>query len=111
MFAEAAFPKEWISHFIPEEKRKSARKMCISTKKHVGFLYQAFEKGYISSSEEMPEYSGAALLFYNEENLLFHIDCCERLKTLPRRAVLTAEEWGLTIAQSKNGAYHFHIPE
>ena len=111
MFEEVQFPREWINHFVPEEKRKSAKKTCLSTKKHVGFLYQAFEKGYMSPSEEMPEYSGEALLYYNGEGLLFRIDHCEKLEKLPHRAVLTAEEWGLTIAQSKNGTYHFHIPE
>ena len=105
MFEEAAYAKAWIDHFVPEEKKKSARKTCITTKKHVGFLYQAFEKGYIAPSEEVPSYSGEAVLYYNEENLAFHIDACERLEKLPRRAVLTAEDWSRTLAAGRNCTY------
>ena len=105
MFEEAAYAKAWIDHFVPEEKKKSARKSCISTKKHVGFLYQAFEKGYIAAAEKIPTYSGGAVLYYNEENLAFHIDACERLEKLPRRTVLTAEDWSWTLAAGRNSLY------
>ncbi len=109
MFEEAAYARTWIEHFIPEEKRKSARKTCLTTKKHVGFLYQAFEKGYVAPAENAPAYSGEAVLYYNEENLAFHIDRCEKLEALPCRAVLTAADMGWTLARGRDALYFLSL--
>ena len=105
MFEEAAYAKEWINHFVPEEKRKSAKKMCISTKKHVGYLYQAFEKEYAPCCTEACAFApiGEAVLYYNEENLAFRIDKAQNLAPLPRMCVLTAEDMSFTIAANKRG--------
>ncbi|MBQ8506408.1 MAG: tRNA (guanosine(37)-N1)-methyltransferase TrmD [Clostridia bacterium] len=111
IFEEAQFSKTWISHFIPEEKRKSARKACITTKKHVGYLYQAFERGYISPSEEMPEYSGKALLYYDGEELLFRLDRCENIGNLPKRCVLSSPDWSWTVIEVKGRKLYFFKAE
>ena len=106
MFREAAFPKEWIAAFVCGEKRKSARKACICTKKHAGFLYQAFEMGYAASCEPM-ELSGPALLYCDGEGIAFHVDSCEKLFPLPRRSVLAAEDMSWTMVSGKNGQLFF----
>ena len=108
MFAEAAFAKDWIAAFVPEEHRKSARKRCISAKKHIGYLYQAFEAGYISAPEEACSIGmmGEALLYCNEENLLFQVDHAERLLPLKRKWVLTGGDMACTIAASGKGEIH-----
>ena len=112
MFTEAAFAREWISAFVSEEHRKSARKKCISAKKHVGYLYQAFELGYIPRDESACSVGviGEALLYCNEENLLFRVNHCGALLPLERRWVLCDPDMQWTIAQGKNETY-ISMPE
>ena len=105
MFEEAAYAKEWINAFVPEDKRKSAKKMCIRTKKHVGYLYQAFERDYAPYIKEAVAFAaiGEAILYYNEENLAFKIDKAQDIGALPRACVLTAMDKTWTMAASKRG--------
>jgi hypothetical protein len=112
MFEEAAYAKNWISAFVPEENRKSAKKKCISTKKHAGFLYQAFETGLAPHNEDACSVGiiGEAVLYFNEENLAFHVDCAEKIGQLPRKALLTAKDMTWTLAAGKNVCYFAAIP-
>ena len=112
MFEEAAYAKNWIAAFVPEENRKSARKKCISSKKHVGYLYQAFESGLAPCNKEACSIGviGEAVLYFNEENLAFHVDHAERIGNLPRKALLTAQDMSWTIAAGKNDIYFATIP-
>ncbi len=105
MFEEAGYAKEWINHFVPEDKRKSAKKMCITTKKHVGFLYQAFEHGYVLHAEGACSAAiiGEAVLYYNEENLAFRIDKAQLLGEIPKLCVLTTADMQATMAANKRG--------
>jgi len=107
MFEEAGYARAWINRFVLEEKRKSARKACISAKKHVGYLYQAFELGYAPRSEEAASFApmGEAVLYYNEENLAFFIDKSHKLGKLPPKCVLTAPDMAWTMAMGKNELY------
>ena len=72
----------------------------------MGFLYQAFEKGYAASCEAM-EFSGPALLFCNEENLAFRVDKCESMLPLPKKCVLAAEDLAWTMAAGKQCEIYF----
>ena len=45
------WPKRWFNAFVPEASRRAAKKQCFSGRRHVGFLWQAFSKGFI------PEYT------------------------------------------------------
>jgi len=109
MFREASYAKEWLNAFVPEDKRKSAKKLCITTKKHIGFLYQAFEKGYIPREEEALSVGvfGEAILFDNKNNLLMRVDHCERIKDLPPFCLLTAEDFSWTMAVSNKKELFF----
>ena len=114
MFAEAAYAKSWFSRFVPEENRKAAKKMCFSGRRHVGYLYQAFEMGYApcetgDAASFAP--SGSAVLYFNAENLAFIISDCRNLQFLPEKCVLTAEDMSWTLAAGKNGAYYFSAPD
>ena len=109
MFAEAAYAKEWLKAFVPEDRRKSARKMCISTKKHVGWLYQAFSMGYAPCVQGeaawagLRKASGAAVLYLNDENLAFRVDSVEKLVEALmqfKRAVISGEDFSWTCAFS-----------
>ena len=107
MFEEADYAKSWISAFVPEQNRKSARKKCISTRKHVGYLYQAFEYGLIPFEEDACSIGviGEAVLYFNEESLAFHVDHAEKIGNLPCTAVLTAPDMSWTLAIGKKRFY------
>ena len=109
MFAEAAYARDWISAFVPEEHRKSARKRCISAKKHIGYLYQAFEAGYIPQDETACSVGviGEAVLYCNEENLAFRVDHAGKMLPLPRKWVLTAPDMSWTLAAGRDGRCFF----
>ena len=110
LFEEAAYAREWIAAFVPETHRKSAKKRCISTKKHVGYLYQAFELGYIPAEDCAGSAAllGEAVLYCNEEGLAFRVDHAEKIGELPRKWVLTAPDMACTIAAGKSGCYYAH---
>ena len=46
------FPKDWLGAFVPEECLKAAKKQCISGRRHVGWLWQAFSMGFIPDFSE-----------------------------------------------------------
>lgn len=50
--AAGRFPKEWLGAFVPEENRKAAKKQCLSGRRHVGYLWQAFSMGFILGFSE-----------------------------------------------------------
>ena len=115
MFAETAYAKAWFSRIVPEERRRAARKQCFSGRRHVGWLYQAFEMGYAPSvrGEEAeakfaakPEdaaLGGGAVLYLNRENLAFRLENPEALSHLPRLALLTAPDFSWSFARSSRG--------
>lgn len=110
MFEEAEFARRWIERFVAPEHRKSARKRCISSKKHVGYLYQAFELGYAPCETGQAASFGVfgrAILYYNEYDMAFIISNCSALDKLPSKCLLTPQDMSWTIAAGKNGAYYF----
>ena len=112
MFEEAAFARNWIAAFVPEENRKSAKKHCISSKRHVGYLYQAFEMGYIPVNEGAASaiILGEAVLYCNEEGLAFRVDHAEKIGPLQRKWVLATPDMDFTMAAGKNGICFATIP-
>ena len=77
----SAWPRYWIDTFVPEGRRKEARKRCLPGKRHVGFLWQAFDQGFIPEYEQgeaararwqeaLPE---SCLLFLPGDDLLYRI--------------------------------------
>ena len=82
MFAEAAYGKGWFAHIVPEENRSKAKKQCFSGRRHVGWLYQAFEMGYApceNGDAAWENRSGEAVLYLNREGLAFAIENAEAL--------------------------------
>lgn len=113
MFEEAEFARRWIERFVAPEHRKSARRRCISGRKHAGYLYQAFELGYAPCKTGQAASFGVfgrAVLFDNESNLAFVISDCAKLDVLPDKYLLTPQDMAWTIAAGKNGAYYFAAP-
>ncbi len=75
------WPKQWIDAFVPEENRKAAKKQCVSGRRHVGHLWQAFTMGfipeYLEDGAALDSWRGAApeeaLLYLPEDGLLFGV--------------------------------------
>ncbi|MBQ6373895.1 MAG: tRNA (guanosine(37)-N1)-methyltransferase TrmD [Clostridia bacterium] len=76
------FPRRWLNAFVPEEKRKAAKKPCLSGRRHVGFLWRAFTEGFIghyldgeaaraSWSDRAPE---RCLLYLPDDGLLYRVE-------------------------------------
>ena len=107
---EAAYGKEWFAHFVPAENRSKAKKQCFSGRRHVGWLYQAFEMGFAPSEpgeDNWKKRSGPAVLYLNREGLAFAIENAEALPHLPRCALLTAADFSWTFARSNRGELYF----
>ena len=91
------FPKAWLSVFVPEENRRAARKQCVSGRRHVGWLWQAFSMGFIpdftegdAAAEKWRESPpGACLVYLPEERLLYR---CEGGAALPFEGCVIADE-------------------
>ena len=110
MFAEATYAKEWFAHFVPEENRRAAKKQCFSGRRHVGWLYQAFEMEYAPCEPGEANWnsrSGAAVLYLNREGLAFAIENAEALPHLPRCALLTGLDFSWTFARSNRDEIYF----
>ena len=74
------FPKRWLNAFVPEDRRKEAKKACLSGRRHVGFLWQAFRMGLAPALEGEAAWSawqdaglGACLLFLPDDGLLYRV--------------------------------------
>ena len=89
--AADAFPLEWLRRFVPEDRFRSARRQCISTKKHAGFLWQAFTMEFIAPKafgeaaeaalpDPLPR--GTRLYFPGDRVLLRLTEPMERAKAL-----------------------------
>ena len=75
------WPKRWFSAFVPEERRKEAKKQCFSGRRHMGWLWQAFSMGYapcVEGDEALALWAEvlleSALLYLSEDALLYRID-------------------------------------
>ena len=75
------WPKQWLNAFVPEENRKAAKKQCVSGRRHVGYLWQAFTMGFVPDflegdparaawRENAPE---ECLLYLPEDRLLYAV--------------------------------------
>ncbi len=74
------FPKKWFNAFVPEDRRKEAKKQCFSGRRHVGHLWRAFTMGYIPATEGenakdlwLQSDDEAALLYLPQEQLLYRV--------------------------------------
>lgn len=116
MFAEAAYAKRWFARFVPAEARSAARKQCFSGRRHIGWLYQAFEMNFApcaageAAEAAYGERSGPAVLYLNREGLGFEIENCEALPALPPCALLTAADERWTFARSNRSVLYFSRP-
>ena len=109
MFEEAAYAKTWFAHFVPAESRAAAKKLCFSGRRHIGYLYQAFEAGYAPAVRDdgaLGGVSGAAVLYLNRDGVALTIDRAEAVGSLPRFALLTARDMAWTIAVSNKGTIY-----
>ena len=102
MFAEAAFERNWIEAFVSKEKRASARKRCVNGRKHVGYLYQAFDLGYTDEAADV-DAVGEAILYDNRARVGVLVDDAAKIGAMRPYRVLTAADFAWTRAVMKNG--------
>ena len=74
------WPKKWFAAFVPEDRRREAKKQCFSGRRHVGYLWQAFSMGFAEAlegdaarrawAENRPD---ACMLCLPDDGLLFKV--------------------------------------
>ena len=106
------WPKRWFSAFVPEERRREAKKQCFSGRRHVGFLWQAFAMAYAPAlegdaarrawAEANPE---ACMLYLPADALLFRIGGAlpDALMASPGGAILADEALTRTLVTTGRG--------
>jgi hypothetical protein len=74
------WPKQWFTAFVPEDRRKEAKKQCFSGRRHVGFLWQAFSMGFVEAMEGDAAWDGwfenvpeTCMLCLPDDGLLFRV--------------------------------------
>ena len=75
------WPRQWLAAFVPPERLKAAKKQCLPGKRHIGWLWQAFDMGFIpdcTMGHEAAEHwlenpPGRCLLFLPEDGLLYRV--------------------------------------
>ena len=74
------WPRRWFAAFVPEDRRREARKQCFSGRRHVGFLWQAFSMNYASALEGedarrawRDAADGEGMLCLPDDGLLFRV--------------------------------------
>ena len=115
MFRERGYARAWIGRFVPEDRRKTARKRCVSSRGHVGYLYQAFEMDLApclrggEARAALADARGAAELYFDREGVGFDVENCEARGELPRCALLTAANGAWTAAMGKGEMYFLDV--
>ena len=75
------WPRQWIEAFVPDARRKAAKKQCLSGRGHVGHLWQAFTPGFIPNFDQGEAAASgwaanapqAFLLYLPGEGLLYRV--------------------------------------
>ena len=81
------WPKRWLNAFVPEDRRKAARKQCLPGRRHVGHLFQAFTMGFIPDFADgdaardawRANLPAACQLYLPEDGLLYAIPDASKL--------------------------------
>ena len=118
------FPKKWFSAFVPETNRKMAKKQCLSGRRHVGYLWQAFSMGFIADyvegnaawEKERDIWSEDLLTYLPEDRLLYRTHNGTSLEALAALGPVILANEGLTrtfvwTGRSGKGPYYYEIKE
>ena len=80
------WPRQWFAAFVPEERRREAKKQCFSGRRHVGWLWQAFSMGFtpcVEGAEAWRKWSDAVpeagVLYLPDDGLLYRVEELRRL--------------------------------
>ena len=104
------WPRAWLDAFVPEAGRKAAKKQCLSGRRHVGFLWQAFSMGCIpdftegeaSRSKLRQLLAGEALIWLPDEKLLYRASGMDPEALRPLGPIVVADA-GLTRTFAQTG--------
>ena len=100
------FPKQWLNAFVPEERRKEAKKQCLNGRRHIGYLWRAFTMGFIEPAPgEWP--GGEALMYLPDDGLLYAVP--DGYMPDARHFVLTDPAFTRTLMRTSDGHRYFYI--
>ena len=101
------WPKAWFNAFVPEDRRREAKKQCFSGRRHVGFLWQAFAMGFAQAVEGDDAWQrwadapgNACMLYLPDDRVLFRVAGEIPADLLPEmgHAILSDENFTRTFA-------------
>ena len=114
------WPKRWFNAFVPEARRKAAKKVCFSGRRHTGALWQAFAQGYLPALEGEAARAAwhafepeQATLFLPDEGLLYRIEGSASPDGLAmfESFMLTDEALTVTFVRTAAGQEYCHIDD
>ena len=80
------WPKRWFAAFVPQARRKEAKLICFSGRRHVGNLWHAFSMGYapcVEGKEAVRRWkafgNGPCALYLPESALLYALESADGL--------------------------------
>ena len=106
------WPKRWFRAFVPEDRRREAKRPCLSGRRHVGCLWRAFSMGYAEALEGeaaaakwRAEAPRTVWLYLPDDRLLFRVEGAlpEALFCGPGQAIFADEGLTRTLACTGRG--------
>ena len=106
------WPKQWFAAFVPEDRRREAKRPCLSGRRHVGCLWRAFSMGYAEALEGeaaaatwRAEAPRTVWLYLPDDRLLFRVEGAlpEALFCGPGQAIFADEGLTRTLACTGRG--------
>ena len=107
-----AFAKRWLEAFVPQDRRKAAKKQCVSGRRHVGWLYQAFAMGFIPAAQSVERAPGDvrwARAYLQDEGVLLTLPEGADAETIARafrNAALTDAAFARTLVHGGGGLWY-----
>lgn len=114
MFAERGYAKAWFAHVVPEARRAAAKKQCFSGRRHVGFLYQAFEMDFApcvrgaAAQAAFLQKRGPGALYFNRDDICLELEEVSALEEVKPCQVLSAPDFAWAFARSGAGELYFY---
>ena len=88
------WPKRWFAAFVPEARRKEAKRQCFSGRRHVGYLWQAFSMDFapcLEGEAAREAWRAAGIrrgqLHLPGDGLVFDVDCADPIDPATLKAL------------------------
>lgn len=108
-YDESAYNIKWIERFIDSGHRKEARKRCTSSKKHIGYLYQTFERGIAADIPGSEPLCGPGILYIDGPGVVIQVDKLELVQLKPHYVLVNQDRTDTVVAGKGTTIYHTSI--